>query len=543
VSHAAGSPGLAANDSSNPISISPDGRFVVFGSRATDLVPQPIDQFRSAIFVYDRLSGTNALVSRSVVTPPGDVPWWWGRPSPDARYIPFLSDANDLVPGQTDPGTTQSVFLFDQITGTTELISHATGSPAAEANDRSESAAVSPDGRYVAFRSLATDLVAGLVDTNGHPDLFLYDRATGTTTLLSRNAAGMPANRPSGNPIFAAGGRCLVFVSEATDLVPGFDSPDDWWPDVFLYSFESGTISVISQAHGAVALSNGASYYPSVSADCSAVAFTSEATNLVPGQPADQTADLFLREPRRGTTTQLGRTNFVPDSFYLPPQAEVSADGRFVAFEAIDYALVPGQEQRSDPNVFLFDRLTRGFLLASGAGGSPTRPANSGSFPYSLSADGRAVVFWSGASDLAVGDFNGKGDIFLFSHALEGIGLFLVSPCRLFDTRRPEDGPALASHTPTFLDVDGGCGIPATARALVLSVTVVQPTGTGFLTLYPGDAEPPVASTVNFAAGAIRTNNAIVPLALDGTQSLGLRAIVAGNGTVHVVVDVAGYFE
>lgn len=545
VSHAAGSSVQAANDSSFPIGISLDGRFVTFNSRSTNLVPGQVDSNTfEDVFIYDRLSGTNTLASRSVASPgtAGNVSSLGSRPSPDGRYVPFQSYADDLVPGQTDPGQTHSVFLYDRVTGATELISHASGSPALEPNGDSGSPAVSPDGRYVAFASSATNLVSGPADTNGLVDLFLYDRATGTTILLSRNAAGNAPNGGSGSPAFAGGGRCIAFVSGASDLVPGVTDANGT-SDVFLYSFESGGIILVSRAHGAAAAGNDSSFSPAVSAGCSAVVFTSRATDLAPGQLSDDTADLFLREPRLGTTTLLGRSDITPSTFAPAPEARISADGRFAAFEAIDSALVPGQEQRAEPNVFLFDRLTRGFLLASGTGGSATRTGNVRSFSPEISADGRAVVFESAASDLAAGDFNGRNDVFLFSQALSGTDLFTLPPCRLFDTRRPEDGPALGSNAPVILDLDGACGIPATARALVLNVTVVQPTGTGYLTLYPGDAEPPVTATATFAAGALRTNNAAVPLSLDGSRSLGLRAVVNGNGTVHVVLDVAGYFE
>ena len=551
VSHAAGSPNQAGNGDSSPvgsspIGISPDGRFVTFHSRSTDLVPGQVDgNGHFDIFIYDRLSGTSTLASRSTASPStaGNSYVLGGKPSPDGRYVPFQSYANDLVPGQSDRAQTQSVFLYDRVTGTTELVSHASGSPVLEPNGDSGSPAVSPDGRYTAFVSSATNLVSGLADTNGVADLFLRDRVTGTTSLLSRNASGNFANGESAAPVFADGGRCIAFFSSARDLVTGITDSNFSW-DVFLYSFESGAIILISRAHGAAATANGASFAPAVSGSCAAVAFTSRATNLVPGQLADQTSDLFLREPRVGVTTLLGRTLVTQSSFPLtPPRAAVSSDGRFVAFEAVDPDLVPGQEQRGEPNLFLFDRLNRSSLLASGAGGSPTRTGNAKSSLPALSADGGAAVFESLASDLAAGDFNGRADIFLFSQELAGTDLFTLPPCRLFDTRRPEDGPALASRQPRLVDAVGVCGIPPTARALALNVTVFQPAASGNLVLYPGDEEPPVASTANFAAGTVRANNALVPLALDESRSLGLRAILSGDATVHVILDVTGYFE
>lgn len=89
----------------------------------------------------------------------------------------------------------------------------------------------------------------------------------------------------------------------------------------------------------------------------------------------------------------------------------------------------------------------------------------------------------------------------------------------------------------------GKCGIPASAVALVVNVTVVGPTGPGYLTLHPGDLPLPLAATLTFAPGQLRTNNAIVPMAVDGEGTVRLQPLVGGNGSVHVVLDVSGYFE
>lgn len=121
--------------------------------------------------------------------------------------------------------------------------------------------------------------------------------------------------------------------------------------------------------------------------------------------------------------------------------------------------------------------------------------------------------------------------------------LFTVTPCRLFDSRNPGDGPALSSQVPRFVATLGKCGIPLTAQTLVLNVTVVAPTSNGLLTIFPGDQAVPGTSTVNFAAGQTRANNAILLLASDANGTLGLIPFLNGGGTVHVILDVSGYFE
>jgi hypothetical protein len=121
--------------------------------------------------------------------------------------------------------------------------------------------------------------------------------------------------------------------------------------------------------------------------------------------------------------------------------------------------------------------------------------------------------------------------------------LFTLTPCRLLDTRNPGQGPALVSGTPRILATVGSCGIPATAVALAVNVTVTAPTSYGFLILYPGDQPLPQVSAINFGPGQTRANNAIGPLGAGGQGSLALYPFVQGNGTVQAILDVAGYFE
>ena len=120
---------------------------------------------------------------------------------------------------------------------------------------------------------------------------------------------------------------------------------------------------------------------------------------------------------------------------------------------------------------------------------------------------------------------------------------FSVSPCRLLDTRQSGQGPALVSGVSRLVTVTGGsCGIPATASAIAVNITSVASTGGGNVKLYPGDGTAPPTSALNFAAGQTRANNGVFPLAGNGDGTLAILATVSGSGTVHVVLDVTGYF-
>lgn len=120
---------------------------------------------------------------------------------------------------------------------------------------------------------------------------------------------------------------------------------------------------------------------------------------------------------------------------------------------------------------------------------------------------------------------------------------YTLSPCRVLDTRTPEQGPVLTSGEVRVVTVAGQCGIPGTAVAVAFNVTAVAPTNRGNLSLFPGDGQVPGTSTINFSAGDNRPNNAILVLATNGDGTLAIRPFVVGGGTVHLVLDAAGYFE
>jgi len=117
---------------------------------------------------------------------------------------------------------------------------------------------------------------------------------------------------------------------------------------------------------------------------------------------------------------------------------------------------------------------------------------------------------------------------------------YTVNPCRAYDSR---SGAALASGSNTAINMlASGCGIPSNARVVVGNLTVVSPTGQGYVTVYPGNYPQPLAATENFNSGAILANSVVLPLATDGSGTLNVSLLVGNNGTAHVVLDVAGYF-
>jgi hypothetical protein len=175
-------------------------------------------------------------------------------------------------------------------------------------------------------------------------------------------------------------------------------------------------------------------------------------------------------------------------------------------------------------------------------GGCSTRAysldrAGEWTFSVELNADsqpgGYEVALYDAEPRPAVGGEGGEGT--------SPGGFYTLTPCRMLDTRDAADGPALASGDERTVMLHGRCGVPPTARALAVNITVVQPAGAGHLALYPAGSPPPLASAINFRPGKTRANNAILPLGTDGAAAL--QAHVEGGGAVQVLVDVSGYFE
>lgn len=201
----------AANNSSYEFGLTGDGRYIVFNSAATNLV-QGDRNFSEDVFLLDRQSGVLERVSVGGAGVEANAGSAHGSSSDDGRFVVFHSKADNLVPGDTNPDL--DVYLRDRATGTTSLVSRGYGGLAGSGN--TAMADISGDGRFIVFESTAQDLVPG--DGPGR-DVFLYEVLTGKLALASVTPAGDPGNGPSYNPRLADDGQALVFESEATDIV------------------------------------------------------------------------------------------------------------------------------------------------------------------------------------------------------------------------------------------------------------------------------------------------------------------------------------
>src|SRR6185436_2049194 len=197
--------------------------------------------------------------------------------SDDGRYVAFDSLAGNLVPGDTNGK--RDVFVRDRQAGTTTLVS--ISSTGTQGGADSGGPVLSGDGRYVAFWSRAAVLVPD--DTNVAPDVFVHDRQTGTTIRVSVDSAGVQGNDDSYPTSISRDGRYVAFTSLATNLVPGDTTGAQ---DAFVHDLVTGStirVSVDSNGAGGQGGPHGSSFLPKLSGDGRYVVFQSEATNLVPG--------------------------------------------------------------------------------------------------------------------------------------------------------------------------------------------------------------------------------------------------------------------
>jgi len=282
----------ANSDSFNP-AISANGQVVAFESDATNLVGGDTNATRD-IFVHDLRTGQTLRASvSSAGTQANGGNSFSPTISANGRVVAFASVATNLVAGDTNAAT--DIFVHDLSTGVTVRAS--VDPVGIQANDDSFNPAISANGRFVAFESLATNLVVG--DTNATRDIFVHDLKTGQTVRASVDSAGTQANGPSFFPSISAYGRFVAFQSAATNLVAG-DTNNEF--DVFVHDMRTGqTVRASVDSAGAEVL--GRSGPPTISANGRFVTFASEATNLVAGD-TNAAIDVFVHDLRTGQTVR-----------------------------------------------------------------------------------------------------------------------------------------------------------------------------------------------------------------------------------------------
>jgi Tol biopolymer transport system component len=280
--------------------------------------------------------------------------------------------------------------VHDRKTGKTKLVSKTSGGD--PNTDTADSPAISPSGRYVGFTS-DDDNFPG---ANGVADVYVHDRKTGNTRLVSQTSDGDPADGASGAASISESGRYVAFSSSADNL-PGNDS----FQDVYVNDRKTGETTLVSR-QGLIA-ANGISNQPSISASGSRVAFRSEAPNL-PGD--DTTYNIYTHHVSSATTSLTSSTSNGEPADGLCTGASISSSGRYVAFDGHADNL-PGTDGIGD--VYVHDRKTGKTKLISQT--SAGDPAEFGGSEAAIAADGGFVAFTSAGDNLPGDDT--ANDVFI----------------------------------------------------------------------------------------------------------------------------------
>jgi Tol biopolymer transport system component len=342
--------GRAANSDSFDGAISGNGRYVAFSSGASNLVPDDTNDLPedddSDVFVRDRKRETTRRVSLTSTGAQTAGVSFAPDISASGRFVTFTSTGPDLVPG--DIAGAANVFVRDLATGQTTLASAATdGQPGEPGIGWSDNSSISGNGRYVVFDSDAANLIPGQSEYTGQVEVFLRDRATRTTTLVSVSSAGQRGDTHSFQPAIAGSGRTIAFSSWATNLTSGDDNA---LQDVFLYDVPSGTLAGRITGKDGVS-GDGDSGAPSLSADGGSVAFISSATNLVP-EDGNGATDVFVYTPTTGISRASVGTR---DQEGNGPAggAVLSGTGEVLAFTSAATNLVGTPDRNFSDDVFV----------------------------------------------------------------------------------------------------------------------------------------------------------------------------------------------
>jgi outer membrane protein assembly factor BamB len=325
-----GNAGSEANNSSVNPSVSVNGRYVAFWSGASNLVSGDTNGTND-VFIRDRQTGTTERMSLDSSGSEGNGDSINPVVSANGRYVAFTSTASNLVPGDTNG--TYDVFVRDRQTEATERVSvDSAGNQSNDIEFSAPDLAISGDGRYVAFRSYKTDLVPG--DTNGSPccnaDIFVRDRQTETTERVSVDSSGNEANGDNAYSSISTDGRYVAFSSSASNLVAG-DANAAY--DVFVRDRQAGTTERVSVDSSGNEASGSGSFNSTISGNGRHVAFASYSTNLVTGDTNGK-SDVFVHDRQAGATERVSvdsAGNEIDKTSLLPA---ISGNGSRIAFES-----------------------------------------------------------------------------------------------------------------------------------------------------------------------------------------------------------------
>jgi hypothetical protein len=422
-----------ATSSAGNAVISGDGRYVAFSSNATNLVPGDTNGLWD-IFVRDRVLGTterisvksdgsqvtaNDLTGTANTTAAASL---WSMTA-DGRYVTFTSYAQ-LVPQDTNQN--QDIYLFDRTTQTVQLVDVSGTGSGFNSSDTPLAPSVSTDGRYVVFQSTSPSLVSGDTDPppdqflykdGNWPDVFLFDRVAGTTTLLSvsTDSNGAFASNPSITP----DGRYVLFTGSG-NIVPGLTT-SQLDEGALVYDTTTGTVQLASYDSSGAPTSASAD---AISADGNTVVwYARNALQMVtPDTPAKlpqgSAGQLYSYNRATGATTLVDVDGFNITNDREPLEASVSADGHYASFQCWCQREFNGPNGMGHLGIYRADLVARTVAeVDANLSGVVANGDSSAGLMHSITADGSNIVFESFGSNLVPGDNNDHADQFVSTPA------------------------------------------------------------------------------------------------------------------------------
>jgi Tol biopolymer transport system component len=441
-----------ASDTARQYAMSEDGSKVVFASSATNLVPNQLDvNGQPDVFLLDRGTGVIKLITHRFDDVAGTANGSALVPiiSANGARVAFLSTATNLTDEALPSDSSIRLFEYDVAGDTLTHVDRRLGDPTISDPSFAGTPGLSSDGNWLVFGSSAVDLVQDQADGNNSNDVFLYHATNHSLRLVSHTpqlfSDSETGDGGSGLARISADGRYIAYASSAGNLVNGLQDFNADGTDIFVFDRDAGSNSTALVSHsslGNLATANQASSNPTISADGSAIAFTTQATNLVSGiTDGNGDSDVYVYDRATHALTLVSHnqnSNSVTSVMYSG-NPSLSPNGRYVLHTSSSADAVPGQVDgsRSD-DLFLFDRTTSNLALLSHVAGSPTTAA-SHETPYGFfSADGAHIVMMSRGYNMVPGqvDTNDDDDFLL------GDDVFLADPLN------PGANQRLLSHAP-----------------------------------------------------------------------------------------------
>lgn len=456
---------INANDTSSGARMTPDGRYVVFHSRATDL-SYALDHVQYDVYLRDTVLGTTTLVSRNINGGRGNGESSEPSVSDDGRYVAFVSYANDLVPNDSNNGKAD-VFRRDMRTGVTQLVT-VPANGVGGANDNTFSAVMSGDGNHVAFNSYASNLLANLAN-GGARIIIVRNMQTGVNTWQSAPYTPALITYPNAVTGISRDGRYIVFNSQSGNFVDVNDgacasySPDNvtFWPCGRAYWRDTltGTTQIVNTDSDGVPAYLSSSSAVSISADGRWVGFQSDAFDPY------HTLDVFVRDSRDGKTyiASIGPgAQFGNGPSY---GGHVSPDGTHVAFTSEASNLVAND---TNGKVDAFIRTIGGTSNVRMGVAADGGQANGDTAAFAISNGARYGALVSDATNLVIGDVNGVGDVFVSGNPGVASG----------DADLASLVPSIGALSPAFAPATTSYTMSVTASSIRFTPVVHQPGST-----------------------------------------------------------------